>query len=210
MKRIALIALVLLFAGAAFADSTNISSRRIAYDHTKGDIVSLVGGEHNYVQWTGTATIAAAQTQDSVATYWMQYSPVYGISDTAKIGYNKGQLFPRVFTLDVSVAVAAGDSFSLGSVDVQYAWANGTAKPIRNADSTFALVADGNYNRPDYAVWTYEDIPEAKDSDSNWDNYTWRYMIKCEAPGFMRLIFKDGTLCGDAVTITWTLTGMYQ
>ncbi len=202
--------IALLLAAAAMADSLDISSRIIASSSWKqGDAAYWLGGEHNYVQWTGTAALTTEGDADT--TVWIQYSPVYNIPDSSN--FDKAHLFPRMFTLDVSVALTTtggnNDSLALSGIRVEYAWANGVTKPILNADSSFALLADGNSARFDYLTWTFEDWPDFLVSSSALDNYTWRYPIKVLAPGFIRFIFTSPSSLVDPETLTWTLTGVY-
>ncbi len=203
--------IAVLLVGGALADSLNVSSRTIASSNWKqGDAAYWLGGEHNYIQWKGTAALAG--TADPDTTVWIQYSPVYGIPDSTS--FDKAHLYPRTFTLDVAVA-SAGDSVGLKGIRVEYAWQNTTAawmpsttKPILNADSTYALVSNGNINRIDYSTWTFEDWPES-DSASGYARYCWRYPIKVEAPGYVRFIFTSASNLSDAQTLTWILTGVY-
>lgn len=201
MKRIVTLALVLLVAGGAFADSLNVSSRKVLpADWQKMSSSYIEGAQTGYVRWDGTMTLSS----DGDTTIWIQYASLYGKPDSSASG--RPFYAPRLLTLVIWESSA--DSAGLDSAKAQYSDSSGCKLPIVNADSSMAFIKDGNANRTDYQTWSFEDWGKIP-STSPLLTRKWSYPIKVLAPyGYVRFLFHLNGVA-DAVTLKYTLYGTY-
>lgn len=157
---------------------------------------AAIQGQLAPIIYTGTIT-CAGNVQDT--TRWLQigWSP----STASQALNNRIILFnPDYATLTVSLSTT-GDSvdFNKGWFEVAY---DTTALAGWNADSSNFFVSDGNYNRSDYGVWTFENIVGL---ETTYDDNSFVYPLRVLRGAFIRFFFFN-KVSGNDVVYTWMLT----
>lgn len=206
--------IVLLCAGISFGQTSGIigqSSTDRAPDVGSVGTQEALAGQLAPVIFTQTVYLpkASAVTQ---STYWKQIgwtpshtSAIANTSNKAIVRYNPDFLTATIALApyNAGLGYAAGDSGILvaGRFEVTY---DTTAAPEWNADSSNLFIANGNYNRADYGVWTFEDIPVTLGTDL--DDKKWSYPLRIIKGAFVRFIFTGAATMDDSTAVTVTLT----
>lgn len=194
--------IVLLCAGVSFGQTSGIigqSSTDRAPDVGSVSIQDAETGQLAPLIYTGSIT-CAGNVQDTTAWLHIGWSPSHttnaaNASNRAIMRYN-----PHEFTLSVVIS-SNGDSVDLAEAWFEYAY-DTTATAAWNADSSNIFVNDGNINRADYGVWTFENIVGL---ETTYDDNAWVYPLRILRGGFIRLYFRND-VSGNNVTYAWTLT----
>lgn len=139
------------------------------------------------IGWSPSHTTAAANNSNKAI---MPYNPDKLTATIALAPYNAG------------AGYGPGDSALLAAARFEITY-DTTSAVEWNADSSNLFIADGNYNRADYGVWTYENIPKTLGTDV--DDKKWNCALKVLKGAFIRFVFTGAADDGDdstAVTLT--------
>jgi hypothetical protein len=201
MKNSLVVALMFLLAGSVFGVDPSTVYTPNYQNALPG---RMLGGEHTWRVLRGTALLD--DPADSANTGWFKVS----VSDSNSMDENS-QVFDfdsDIMNLDISLS-SSGDSIALAQIRVEFGWDNTGYLPIRNADSTFTVMLDGNYNLSLYSGnggYLYEDIPYVTTAATTYDNFTWRYKIPIQGGAWCRITFVQHPAIGDNVTVTYTIS----
>ena len=123
----------------------------------------LLGGEHVALVLSGTMTL---YTGVNDTTDWLQVNPDLENFDYTNDNQRLFHINPGFFTFSLTLdPYNEGDSVGLTEAYFETAWDNNSTDSIistsdvyDNPDSSNVFIKDGNYDRADYGIWTFEDF----------------------------------------------------
>ena len=160
----------------------------------------IAGGTNAPVEWNGTGSCSSVAAASALVdtTDWIQIGFSSAATDTGnRLPYDH---YPKQFTLSLKLSrrFASSDSCYIHNAHFEMADSSNAVVPFWNADSSNWFIKSGNYNRPDYGIWTYEiDSVKTRGMDFN---------LKITRPGFFRLIY--ATSNQDTIDYIWRLRAM--
>lgn len=199
MKHFALIAL--LVASVAFGAPT----RREYGSRNSLPVQALHGSEHAPLVYSSSGTMSGTAL-GAYTTDWLQIGYTHNVSDTGNkrvVEHN-----PEKFTLFVTLARsysgdyrATDDTLAMVTARFEIADSSNANVGFWNPDSSNLFIANGNINRADYGVWTYEDFYQDTSSTAT---RRYVYPLKVLAGSHIRFVFGSAAV-GDTTSVSWQL-----
>jgi hypothetical protein len=194
MKAFLLVILAVCFAATAFGQITGQdTSDKLPNTGAVSQAEAVTGQLAPLIySWTDTLVVNTAKTSKWKQIGWSPSTTAWQ-SNLQAMHYN-----PDKFTLTVTPrgSAGAGDSIAVTSIRFEVCY-DTTGLACWNADSSNCFVADGNYNRSDYGVWTFEDIP-AK-AKAVYSARKWLYPLRVLRGAYIRTVAVN-TWASSAVT----------
>ncbi len=196
----------------------------------------LIGGEHGYLYYSGSDTLAPAAFvdtlgYDTLGSHWLQIGPILSDASTLPVLSRSDSLFlagGRNWWLWVQIdtttfhhgvdtgyggAVGHTDADSVGltkiSFRVSLTWADTVvANAAWLADTTNLAVLSGNYSNPMYRTWLYE-VPKTVVATAGVIKRWNVYNLRVPACALVQVRFRSSDTIKECTKIKWYLVGAY-
>lgn len=149
--------------------------------------------------YTGTIT-CAGNVQDTTRWLHIGWTPSHTTQGAVNSNAAILRFNPDKFTLSVVIS-SDGDSIDLAEAWFTYTY-DTTALEGWNGDSSNVFVNDGNSNRADYGIWTFENLVGL---ETTFDDFAFVYPLRVLRGAFIRIYFRND-VSGNNVSYAWTLT----
>lgn len=150
--------IALLIAGTAFGQTEQRETNPL---RNSNNVSALVGSEHTPVVWQHIFSAdSITNGVDSISSrwIWIGYNQNVTAQDSQKANQMLFETAPNKFNLLVR-GYRRTESGSLSLGRARFEVSRDTTKiPLMNADSSSTFVQDGNENRADYGIWTFDAI----------------------------------------------------
>ena len=166
---------------------------------------AVLGSEHAPLIYSGSGTYSGTAL-GAYTTDWMQigFSPAVTDTGNKRIVEHNGEYFTLYINLTRSYSGTyrgSNDSLSLKTARFEIADSSNATVGFWNPDSSNLFIADGNYNRTDYGIWTFEDFLQDTSTTST---RRYVYPLKVFAGSHIRFVFGT-TGVDDTIGVTWKL-----